>query len=121
MPADLRCTIKNDDGEEEVIEISISDVMEDLTGEETIAVENFLGGWSNFDESGGDAKSVVLLYYFARRGKDPKVKLKDVLQEKGLFFGDKISLQDLDENGNVKEPGADEGPPAEGGETPSTP
>lgn len=106
---DLRVTVDGD-----VLEINISDVLEDLTGEETLLVEDFLGGWENFDQSGESAKSVVLLYYLARRGHNPKVTLKDILKEKGILFGDRIELEDLDEEGEDR-------PPADGGETPSTP
>ena len=107
--ADLRVTVDGD-----VYEISISDVLEDLTGEETLLVEEFLGGWENFDQTGESAKSVILLYYLAKRGHNAKVTLKEILKEKGLLFGDRIELEDLDEEGEPS-------PPDEGGETPSTP
>ena len=108
MPADLRVTV---DGV--AYEIDIEQVLEDLTGEETLAIEDFLGGWQNFDAKGGSARSVYTLYYLAKRGNDPKVKLADVLKEKGVLFGDRVELEDLEEEG-------EERPPAEGGETPSS-
>lgn len=122
MPADLRVTV-----DEKVLEIDVSQVLEDLTGEETLAVEDFLGGWENFDSTGESARSVYLLYYLARRGTGEKITLKDVLQEKGVMFGDRVKLDDLDENGNVvelDEEGKPKVPPAEAADeaaTPSTP
>lgn len=108
MPADLRVTV---DGV--AYEVDIEQVLEDLTGEETLAIEDFLGGWGNFDAKGGSARSVYVLYYLAKRANDAKVKLADVLKEKGVLFGDRVELEDLEEEG-------EERPPAEGGETPST-
>ena len=107
MPADLRVTV---DGKAYEVEIEV--VLEDLTGDETLAIEDFLGGWQNFDAKGGSARSVYVLYYLAKRANDPNVKLADVLKEKGVLFGDRVELEDLE--------GDEPRPPAEGGETPST-
>lgn len=106
MPTDLRVTV---DGV--AYEVDIEAVLEDLTGEETLAIEDFLGGWANFDAKGGSARSVYVLYYLAKRGNDSKVRLADVLKEKGILFGDRVDIQDLEDENR---------PPAEGGETPSS-
>lgn len=106
--ADLRVTVDGD-----VYEINISDVLEDLTGEETLEVEEFLGGWENFDETGESARSAYLLYFLAKRGHNTKITLKEILKEKGVMFGDRVTLEDLDKEGKNS-------PPAEGGETPSS-
>lgn len=116
MPAsapDLRVTI---DGK--VYECSVTDALEDLTGEETLEVEAFLGGWENFDQSGESARSVILLYFLAKRSHEPKTRLSDILQEKGLLFGDRLTLEDLDEEDDASPPAE---APAEEGATPSTP
>lgn len=104
MPADLRVTV---DGK--AYEVDVERVLEDLTGEETLAIEDFLGGWDNFDAKGGSARSVYVLYYLAKRGNDPSVKLADVLKEKGVLFGDRVDLEDI------------EGPPADAAEEAATP
>lgn len=119
MPVDLRVTI---DGE--VIEIDTEKELADLTGEETLAIEDFLGGWQNFDRRSGSARSVYVLYWLARRSKDPKVKLDDVKKEKGILFGDRMELDDLDADGKpieYDEEGNPKNPPAEAADEAATP
>lgn len=113
MPADLRVTDKSTG---KVYEIDVAQTLEDLTGEETLAVEEFLGGWENFDQTGESARSFMLLYWLAKRGSGEKITLKDVLQEKGLLFGNRVDLEDMEDDSDS--------PPAEApaeGATHSTP
>jgi hypothetical protein len=108
MPNDLRVVV---DGK--TYECDIALTLEDLTGDETLEIEDFLGGWENFDEKGGSARSVYVLYFLAKRANDPKVKLKDVTSEKGVVFGNRVDIQDIEEaKGETTDPPADA--PAEG-------
>ena len=106
MAADLRMTI---DGE--VIEYDTNEVLADLTGDESVAIEEYLGGWENFRAEGKATRSLIVMVYLAKHSQGSKMTLQDVASQKGLMFGDRVDVEDLD----------DDGPPAEGGATPSTP
>ncbi len=95
MAVDMRVTI---DGE--VIEYDTDEMLGDLTGDETIACEDFLGGWHKFRADGNAARSLVVLVWLAKRKNGGAATLQDVAKEKGILFGDRIDIDDLDENGN---------------------
>jgi len=114
VPADLKLTMDGD-----VYEIDTAEVLSDLTGEETIELEDFLGGWKNFDTTGESARSLIVLVWLARRGNGQKVSIKDVSKEKGILFGDRIEIEDVEPEEGSEVPPADAAD-AEAA-TPSTP
>lgn len=121
MAVDMRVTI---DGE--VIEYDTDEVLSDLTGDETIACEDFLGGWDKFRADGNATRSLVVLVWLAKRTQGSNATLQDVAKEKGILFGDRVDIDDLDEDGNPIQRDAEGNPirpPAgrpDGGETRST-
>ena len=92
MPTDLRVTV-----DDKTYDLDIEQALEDLTGEETLEVEDLLGGWENFDATGDSAKSVYILYWLARRSSDANYSLKDALKEKGVLFGDRVEMEEVDD------------------------
>lgn len=117
----MRVTI---DGE--VIEYDTDEMLEDLTGDETIECEDFLGGWDKFRAAGNATRSLIVLVWLAKRKLGSTATLQDVAKEKGILFGGRFDIDDLDENGNPIERDAEGNPvrppagaPGEGA-TPST-
>lgn len=83
-------------------ELDVEQTMADLTGSETLELEEFLGGWDKFDLTGATTRSIVVLVWLAKRAAGKKASLEEILDMRGLVFGDAIELEE-----------AKEGPPAE--------
>lgn len=89
--------------------LDVDAALADLTGDETVMLEEYLGGWQNFDITKGSARSVIAVIWLARRQAGQKSTLGEIGQIKGLLFGDAFDIE-----------GGEEGPPA-GAATAATP
>jgi len=71
----------------------------DLTGTETIMLEEFLGGWDKFDPRGATTRSLVAIIWLAKRQAGKDVSLDEVAEIKGLMFGDVFDLEEVSNGG----------------------
>lgn len=80
----------------------LEEILENLTGSESIMLEDYLGGWDRFDVKGGATRSVVVLVWLAKHHAGEEMELTEIEAMKGLVFGDAVEVGD------------DASPPAEG-------
>lgn len=78
-------------------ELDVEQTMADLTGSETLELEEFLGGWDKFDLTGATTRSIVVLVWLAKRAAGKKASLEEILDMRGLVFGDAIELEEAKE------------------------
>lgn len=110
MSDDLLIKLKDDTGEMQEYPLDVEETLANLTGLETAEVEEFLGGFEYFDPRSGNARSVIVTIWLAKKQAGENATLNDVGQLKGLIFGDRFDVEEL--NG---------GPPAPGADAPSSP
>jgi hypothetical protein len=73
--------------------LDINAALADLTGDETAMVEDYLGGWDNFDLTGNrTARSLIVTVWLAKRQAGKTVTLEEVAATKGLMFGDVLDM-----------------------------
>lgn len=82
-----------------VYDFFVAATLQSLTGKETIALEDYLGGWSNFRQDGANTRSLVVIVWLAKRQAGEHVTFDEIEEMPGLLFGD--TLQDLDEEGET--------------------
>lgn len=86
-------------------ELDIEETLADLTGAETIMLEEYLGGWERFDIKAGNARSVIAIIWLAKRQAGKNVSLDEIAETKGLIFGDAFDLEEV-KNGGPPAPAA---------------
>lgn len=91
-------------------ELEVEATLADLTGAETLMLEEYLSGWEHFGS--GTTRSAIVTIWLAKRQAGEQVSLEEIEGVKGLLFGGALELSEV--NG---------GPPAEAAvaATPSTP
>lgn len=91
--------------------LNASNTLRELTGKETILLEEYLGGWENFDLGGRSTRSMVVTVWLAMHANGSQITIDEIENMKGIVFGDTVDVEELP------------GPPASGAEapTPSTP
>ena len=85
--------------------LNIEEALADLTGAETVVLEEYLGGWDRFDIKAGNARSVIAIIWLAKRQAGKDVSLEQVAETKGLIFGDAFDLEEV-KNGGPPAPAA---------------
>lgn len=90
--SDITITIKGD-GE---YPLDVDETLADLTGAETIMLEEYLGGWDKFDLSGGSTRSLIVCVWLAKRQAGKKTSLDEIGEIKGLVFGDALQVDSED-------------------------
>lgn len=91
--------------------LDVGATLADLTGTETAELEEFVGGFENFDPRSGSVRSMIATIWLAKKQAGEKDTLHDVGQIKGLVFGDVFDIEEAVVNGR---------PPAQGADAPST-
>lgn len=76
--------------------LPIEDVLAELTGSESIMLEDYLGGWDRFDMSGGATRSLIVLVWLARHHAGEEVEITDIEAMKGLVFGNTVDVEEVD-------------------------
>ena len=82
--------------------------LESLTGEESAAVEDFLGGWHRFRDNTNRTRTVIVMVWLAKRSAGEQVTLDDVAKLPGLIFGanaPEIVEPAPDEDDPMRDPG----------------
>lgn len=74
--------------------LPLEDVLADLTGAESIMLEDYLGGWEHFSITSGTTRSVVVLVWLAKHHAGEKVEITDIEAMKGLVFGDAVEVEE---------------------------
>lgn len=81
--------------QEKVYEFELKDVLEALTGRETVMVEGYMGGWPNFRHPSHMARSTVVLVWLALRSAGKAAMTLDEIEDiPGLVFGDVWTVHD---------------------------
>lgn len=110
MSDDLLIKLKDDEGVQQEYPLDVDETLANLTGLETANLEEFLGGFEYFDPQRGGTRSIIATIWLAKKQAGESVTLNEVGNMKGLIFGDRFELGEL--NG---------GPPAEGAQAPTSP
>lgn len=74
--------------------LPIEEVLADLTGSESIMLEDYLGGWDQFSITSGTTRSVVVMVWLAKHHAGEEVELSDIEAMKGLVFGDAVEVEE---------------------------
>ena len=77
--------------------LDFEQTMADLTGEETVQLEEYLGGWEKFDLRGATTRSVIVLIWLAKRQAGKHATLEQIAQTKGLIFGDAFDIVEVED------------------------
>lgn len=93
--ADLIVKLKGDGD----YELDINATLAELTGAETMLLEEYLGGWDNFDVVSGSTRSVIVTIWLAKRQAGKTVTLDEIASIKGLVFGDALDVQEVNGTG----------------------
>lgn len=78
----------------ETYPLPIEEVLADLTGAESIMLEDYLGGWEKFEPKSGATRSVVVLVWLAKHHAGEDVSLADIEAMRGLVFGNAVEEVD---------------------------
>ena len=116
MSDDLLIKLKDDAGEMQSYPLDVDETLANLTGLETADLEEFLGGFEYFDPRQGGTRSIIATIWLAKKQAGENVTLNDVGNIKGLIFGDRFDLEEM--NGSPPAPGADA--PSSADEQPGT-
>ena len=84
--------------------LDFEQTMADLTGEETVQLEEYLGGWEKFDLRGATTRSVIVLIWLAKRQAGKHATLEQIAQTKGLIFGDAFDIVEVKDGPPVVAP-----------------
>lgn len=90
-------------------EFELEEVLQDLTGKETVMLEDYLGGWENLRDR-VSARSIVVWVWISKRSAGESITLEQIEDMKGLMFGDTVELADVDPPDEAE--GASESSPA---------
>lgn len=74
--------------------LPIDDVLADLTGSETLMLEEYIGGWDKLDMSGHSTRSVIALVWLAKHHAGEDMELAEIEEMKGLVFGNTVEVVD---------------------------
>jgi hypothetical protein len=78
--------------------LPLDEVLQSLTGEETMMVEDFLGGWDKFRSPSNVTRSVIVIVWLAKRHAGEKATFAEIAKLEGLVFGDAVEVVDEDED-----------------------
>lgn len=79
----------------EFFPLPLDEVLANLTGTESLMLEEYLGGWANFDPSGMSTRTVVVLVWLAKHHAGQEVDIMEVEGMKGLVFGGTVEEVDV--------------------------
>jgi hypothetical protein len=80
-------------------EVDITKSLGDLTGTESIAVEEYLGGWDKFRAAGTTTRSLIVMVWLARRQAGEATTLEEIADStRGLVFGKVIDNFDAEDD-----------------------
>lgn len=94
---------------EKTYELPLEDVLGDLTGEESARIEEFIGGWENFQTTKHATRSMIVMLWLAKRHAGETDTLEDVAAIRGLVFGGMVEVSGDDDAPN--DPAEDAGRP----------
>jgi hypothetical protein len=75
-------------------EYDVKEQMEALTGTESIMVEDYLGGWSQFRAPANMTRSAVVMVWFALRSAGEPKTFEEISDTKGFPFQDEAFTAD---------------------------
>jgi len=75
--------------------LAVHDTMTRLTGKETIMLEEYLGGWENFDLGSRSTRSMVVTVWLAMHANNAHTTLENIENIPGLVFGDAVDVEDM--------------------------
>lgn len=79
--------------------LDVDATLADLTGDETMMLEEYLGGWDKFAIGSGSTRSVIVTIWLAKRQAGQTVTLDEIAATKGLVFGDVFEVEEVTNGG----------------------
>lgn len=89
--------------------ISVDDQLKSLTGAESIMVEDYVGGWPNFQAPHNMTRSLIVLIWLAKRSAGEQATFDEIAETPGLVFGGVVDM--VDDEGEPVDPMVDPGRP----------
>ena len=75
--------------------LPFEEVLENLTGKESLMLEDYLGGWESLDFDNPNTRSIVVMVWLAKHHAGEHVSLDDIENMKGLVFGSAVEEVDV--------------------------
>lgn len=75
--------------------LPFEEVLEGLTGKQTVMLEDYLGGWGNLNFENPNTRSVVVLVWLAKHHAGEETTLDAIEDMKGLVFGGAVEEVDV--------------------------
>lgn len=98
-----------------VYELDIEQELRNLTGHETMMIEDYLGGWSKFRAPENRTRSVVVMVWLAKKSAGESTTLDEIADMPGLVFGD--AVKELKDNKDGQSPPGERSASTGGDET----
>lgn len=76
--------------------LPIEEVLADLTGAESIMLEDYLGGWDRLDIKGAATRSVIVLVWLAKHHAGEEIEITEIEAMRGLVFGDTVDVAEVE-------------------------
>lgn len=75
--------------------LPFEEVLENLTGKESLMLEDYLGGWDRLDFDNPNTRSVVVMIWLAKHHAGESPSLDAIENMKGLVFGSAVEGVDV--------------------------
>lgn len=107
--------------------LPFDEVLANLTGKESLMLEDYLGGWAKLDFDNPDTRSTVVLVWLAKHHAGEPMTIDAIENMRGLVFGDAVEAvlppaeaAGAADSGSSQETSASTGPPGSPVETSAT-